>query len=208
MMHEAEVATWLHAATDSVEVAVAPADEIVRAGRRRRRHNQWAVGALATGVAAAVVMPFALRSTGPDAAAPLVSPPAPVRRCVATVPAAVLPDWATGGFTDPHPRIPYVRGDRGDIVAILFAQPLSAPPAEDHGNKILWVSRLPLDVGQTLTITARLVGGEGTSVSEVTREVEGGPGPSIIDLPAPGCWQMTLTWGTHTDTMSLAYMPG
>ena len=208
MMRETEVAEWLHSATDSVEVAVVPADEIARAGRRRRRRTQWGFGAAAAGVAAAVVLPFVLSSPGPDAAAPIATSPAVVGTCVPEVPAAVLPDWATGGFTDPHPRIPYVSGDRGDIVAILFAQPLYSPPSEDHNNKILWVSRLPLDVGQSLTITARLVGGEDTSLREVTRVVEGGPGPSIINLPAPGCWQMTLTWGTHTDTMSLAYLPG
>ncbi|CUR60836.1 conserved hypothetical protein [metagenome] len=209
MIPEAEVSQWLHSATASVEVPVVPVNEITRAGRQRRRRSQWTLGVGAVLATAAVVLPFALRSTSAtDSPAPTASPPASAGTCVAKVPAAVLPSWATAGFTDPHPRIPYVLGDRGDIVAILFAQPLYSPPSDDHSNKILWVSRDAVDLGQTLTITARLVGGDDTSIGDVTREVSGGPGPSIIDLPAPGCWQLTLTWGTHTDTLALGYLPG
>jgi hypothetical protein len=84
---------------------------------------------------------------------------------------------------------------------VLFGNPLSAPPAEDRSNKILWVSRLPVATGDTLRITAKLDG-----TSETTdREVPGGPGPSIIDLPRPGCWRLTLQWSDRTDTMDLTY---
>jgi len=38
-----------------------------------------------------------------------------------------------------------------------------------------------------------------------SRSVPGGPGPSIIDLPRPGCWRLTLTWPEHNDTMALVY---
>jgi len=44
--------------------------------------------------------------------------------------------------------------------------------------------------------------------------VGGGPGPSIIDLPATGCWRFTLTWSTFglssgpsfRDTLDLRYV--
>jgi hypothetical protein len=55
-----------------------------------------------------------------------------------------------------------------------------------------------------------------TSVgTPVARRVPGGPGPSIIDLPAAGCWRFTLTWRpegatapgkTVTDTLDLRYV--
>jgi hypothetical protein len=39
----------------------------------------------------------------------------------------------------------------------------------------------------------------------VTRVVVGGPGPSIIDLPAAGCWRVSLAWSGRTDTLDLQY---
>jgi hypothetical protein len=36
--------------------------------------------------------------------------------------------------------------------------------------------------------------------------VPGGPGPSIIDLPAPGCWTFHLSWSGHTDELQLRYV--
>lgn len=42
----------------------------------------------------------------------------------------------------------------------------------------------------------------------VTRTVNGGLGPSIIDLPVPGCWSLGLTWGNHHDHLQLRYASG
>jgi hypothetical protein len=98
--------------------------------------------------------------------------------------------------------MPYVLGDRGDIVAVLWAEddPLVVPPARDRNNKILWVAR----VGSgSLHIRARL-GGSGRAVR---RTVGGGPGPSIIDLPRPGCWSLDLHWGEDRDRLWLGYAP-
>jgi hypothetical protein len=95
--------------------------------------------------------------------------------------------------------MPYVMGDKGAIAAILFAQPLTTPPSSDHNNKILWVSRV--DDGSPLRITATLGDGSATA----TRVVDGGPGPSIIDLPEPGCWHLALRWGDNSDTLDIAY---
>ena len=115
---------------------------------------------------------------------------------------ATLPTWAQAGFTPPTQPMAYVMGDNGDIVAILWAEhdPLQVPPAADRNNKILWVSRVG---GGDLHIRATLE----SSGQTVTRSVQGGPGPSIIDLPTPGCWSLDLTWGTASDHMQLEYVP-
>jgi hypothetical protein len=113
----------------------------------------------------------------------------------------VLPAWARTGFSDPSPSgVPYVMGTRGDILGVLFGYPLKAPPVNaGPTNKILWVSRVPVTTGDTLRISAQRDG------ETVSREVAGGPGPSTVDLPVPGCWHLTLTWSGHTDTMDLRY---
>jgi hypothetical protein len=125
----------------------------------------------------------------------------PAATCVANVPSRVLPQWARGGFTEVEPRMPYVLGARGDIAAILFGNPLAAPPRRHLSNKILWVSRVSAASGDPLIVDARLDGSQTT----VRRTVPGGPGPSIIDLPQSGCWHLTLTWSQHTDTLDLRY---
>jgi hypothetical protein len=97
--------------------------------------------------------------------------------------------------------MPYVMGDRGDIVAILWSDhdPLVVPPAARRNNKILWVARV--STGGSLRIRAQLTGSGRTAA----RRVDGGPGPSIIDLPAPGCWSLDLTWGEQRDHVQLEY---
>ena len=58
--------------------------------------------------------------------------------CTASVDRGTLPEWAREGFTQPDPVEPHVVGRAGEIVAILFGDPLSSPPSADHNNKILW----------------------------------------------------------------------
>ncbi len=112
----------------------------------------------------------------------------------------VVPEWARTGFSDPEPRMPYVLGERNRIVAIVFGSPLYAPPTKDRSNKILWVSREPVDGLSDLRIHARR---EGDGRIE-ERTVQGGPGPSLIDLP-DGCWTLDLSWSGHTDRLELKY---
>jgi hypothetical protein len=105
--------------------------------------------------------------------------------------------------------MPYVLGAKGAIAAIVWADPLVSPPARDYNNKILWVSRTPLQLGGgDLRISAQRIDGGKSVGSPVARSVQGGPGPSIIDLPAAGCWRLSLSWSGHTDTMDLRYSPG
>jgi hypothetical protein len=99
--------------------------------------------------------------------------------------------------------VPYVLGQRGDIVGVLFGHPLAAPRPAGRSNKILWVSRLPLEQGSPLEITARLA----ATGQTVTQQVRGGPGQSIVDLPTPGCWRLTVRWSGHRDVLDLTYAP-
>ena len=101
--------------------------------------------------------------------------------------------------------MPYVLGDGGDIAAIVWVShhPLVVPPAAGKNNKILWVSRVG-SVDGPLQIQAQLAG----TGQKVTRTVDGGPGPSVIDLPSPGCWSFDLTWGNHHDHLQLGYASG
>jgi hypothetical protein len=141
-----------------------------------------------------------LRGPGaPTAAAPTAT--APTTGCPA-LHAGTLPVWARAGFSTPDPGIPLAYSRDGRMLAIVFGYPLTAPPAADHSNKILWVAK----VGSTspFTIDARLEG----STLRVRRDVGLAPGPSIVDLPAAGCWQLVLHWGGYTDTMSLRYAAG
>jgi hypothetical protein len=116
----------------------------------------------------------------------------------------VLPMWARGGFSDPNPRIPHVLGRSQRIVAILFGYPLLSPPSARRKNKILWVARRTPNAS-ALRISAQRMSGSSTVGAPVTRKVSGGPGPSIVNLPSPGCWRLTLRWSGRMDTLDLSY---
>ncbi|MGR6319504.1 hypothetical protein Q2K19_28385 [Micromonospora soli] len=158
-------------------------------------------------VALASVVLLAGCTTGSRPAAAPAGPPgaAAATGCAARVETGALPDWARAGFSG-DARMPHVLGAHGDIVAALFAHPLAVERADGSNNKILWVAR-PVATSPattapaTLEITATL---DGTD-TRVTREVAGGPGPSIIDLPRAGCWHLVLRWSGRTDTMDLVY---
>src|SRR5262245_30288691 len=91
-------------------------------------------------------------------------------------------------------------GRRHLIVGNSFGwpKPFRSPSIPDRNNKILWRLQRPGRAADTadLLITASLNGSE----MVVHRRVEGrrtpGPSrPSIIDMPEPGCWTFSLTWG-------------
>lgn len=124
--------------------------------------------------------------------------------CAGQPPISPLPVWARYGFSPPDQAMPHVMGQAGNIVAILWASrdALHSPPLQGTNNKILWVSRISF-TGDPLVIKATLAGGRRTA----TVTVPGGPGPSIINLPAPGCWTLHLSWSGHTDELELRYVP-
>jgi hypothetical protein len=127
--------------------------------------------------------------------------------CAPAVDTGVLPTWARTGFSDAKPRIAHITGRSGTIMGILFAQPLEAPPAKTHNNKILWVARVGTSTFTDLRIAAQRMVGARSVGQPVTRVVDGGPGPSIIDLPAAGCWRLALHWAGHSDTLDVRYAP-
>ncbi|GAA2891732.1 hypothetical protein Acy02nite_14770 [Actinoplanes cyaneus] len=144
---------------------------------------------------------------GPGAApAPSPSLPAtsraaaPVRSgdCDAGVSRDALPEWALAGFNYDGSGTPHVLGDRGDLMAITFQYPPVADP--ENGTKILWVSRLPVETASPLVIDA--VRADGRTAHQ---ELPNGAGPSSVTIPAAGCWELTLTWSGHTDTMRLRF---
>lgn len=129
-----------------------------------------------------------------DSARPSVS-------CASTVSREALPIWARAGFSDDGSGVPHVFSERGDMIAVLFEYPPKASTDPDDANKILWVSRLPQQPMQPLTIEARLDG----TTTKVSREITGGAGPSSVNLPTAGCWRLTLNWSGHSDAMTLTF---
>lgn len=102
--------------------------------------------------------------------------------------------------------MPRALGRSRNIVAILWADrdPLVSPPLADRNNKILWVARLPW-VSANLWIRAQRMVGTRSVGRPVSRVLRGGPGPSIVDLPAPGCWRLALRWSGRSDSVDLRY---
>jgi hypothetical protein len=152
----------------------------------------------ANAIPPALIAGLALAAAGaPAAGAP----------CRPVVERGVLPAWARAGFSDPRPRVPHEVGRSGRIAAIIFGDPLRSPPSPGRSNKILWVPRVTPGRFSDLRIRAQRMEGARGVGAPVTRVVAGGPGPSIIDLPAPGCWRLALRWSGRSDTLDLRYRP-
>lgn len=179
-------------------------DVLFREARRRQRRRWLAVGVAVAAVlgGAAVAVGVAGHPRSQVAARASAAVPAASNGCIGQPPVSSLPVWARSGFTPPDLAMPHVMGAAGNIVAILWAprDALHAPPLQNRTNKILWVSRIPL-AASDLVIKATLA----DSTRTATVSVPGGPGPSIIDLPAPGCWTLQLSWSGHTDELKLLY---
>lgn len=88
----------------------------------------------------------------------------------------------------------------GHIVAVRFGWPLRQKQPEGRNNKSLWVA--DRDDGGPMTIDAR----REPDAEPVHRELPDGPGPSIVDLPAEGCWQLDLSWPGGGDRIYLQYL--
>ena len=175
---------------------------------RPRRLRLATVTAILSGLVTAAVAALALVLLGhahrADRPAGLGDRPASVLPCRSEVGIGVLPVWARAGFSEARPRVRYELGGSGRIAAILFGA-LNSPPAADHTNKILWVSHVSPRSGASFRILAQRMTGTRRDGAPVTRTVSGGPGPSIINLPVPGCWRLTLRWSGWTDQLDLRY---
>jgi hypothetical protein len=138
-------------------------------------------------------------------AAALLAATAP-QPCHSSVQTGVLPVWARGGFSEAKPRLPHVVGRSGEIAALVFGYPLLSPPSAKRSNKILWAARRSVRYSDLRIEAQRMVGTRSVGKA-VARTVKGGPGPSIINLPAPGCWRLKLRWSGRSDQLDLQYRP-
>lgn len=209
MEFEEQVSVALRAAAGTI---TPPVDQLVRAAERegerlRRRRSRLGVAAGgAVGLAAAGIVAFGpgLRAQAPARPPAGGSATSSAAACPVPVETGPPPTWASTGFSDPAASgVPFVVGAQGHIAAILFGYPLSVPEAAGRSNKVLWVSRAEQQPMKPLVIEARLA----DSTQSVHREIPGGPGPSSLDLPQPGCWHLSLSWdgGQQRDTMDLTY---
>ena len=140
------------------------------------------------------------------AGALLAAPPASARRaCHAQVARGVLPTWARTGFSDPRPRLPHVVARHGSIAALLFGDPLRFPPPRHRANKVLWVARHTPNGPSDLRISAQRMRGTRRVGRHVIRVVPNGPGPSYLNLPADGCWRLSLSWSGRRDQLDLRF---
>ncbi|TMC03727.1 MAG: hypothetical protein E6J41_26600 [Chloroflexi bacterium] len=91
--------------------------------------------------------------------------------------------------------MPWALGEPGDAIAYLFAGELVADGQRRNGtsNKILWVVRdgaaRPHVEGHPLGRSQPVVSFDG--------------GPSIVDVPAAGCWTFQVSWGSHPTSRSV-----
>ena len=114
------------------------------------------------------------------------------------------PRWASPANPPP---IRYALAGRGQAAGFLFGYPLMAGNPKPYSDKILWVVASPRD-GMPLHLTGHPLHAAKPAVSS-TWPADSSPGeiyPSEIEVPAPGCWQFTLSWNGHTDTIDLWYV--
>ena len=114
------------------------------------------------------------------------------------------PIWAQGGWTNPHGQpwwVPWAFGTGGNAVAYMFATQLVAgggPRSDGTNNKVLWESRdSPSGVGVMIVVHP---------LGQTQPVVSFAGGPSIVDIPTPGCWTFRMSWianGPRTSTINL-----
>jgi hypothetical protein len=114
------------------------------------------------------------------------------------------PEWTSAANPPP---IRYALAERGHVAGFLFGYPLMAGNPRPYSDKILWVVAYPRD-GLPLRLTGHPLGAATPVVSSIW-PADSSPGeiyPSEIIAPSPGCWQFTLSWNGHTDTVDLWYV--
>ncbi|MBE2321079.1 hypothetical protein DVA67_034395 [Solirubrobacter sp. CPCC 204708] len=67
------------------------------------------------------------------------------------------------------------------------------------------MSRIPVGPGEELRIRARRHVGAKPVGQAFVLTVAGGPRPSIVNMPGPGCWRLRLQWSGHLDTLDIHY---
>lgn len=186
-----------------------PEQALIKEARQRRRRRRLLIGLVAILLVAAATCWRTARqgSHSPTQPAVLRSDVVP-QPCASQLHDGPLPIWARAGFHPANMPMPYVLGAHKDIIAILWGwpDPLSAPPRPNVANKVLWVSRLSVNIPSNLYISARRVIEGQVEGAPTGAVVQGGPGPSLVNMPTAGCWQLSLRWSGHRDLVDLAYM--
>jgi hypothetical protein len=116
---------------------------------------------------------------------------------------AAPPRWTAPAWSDSSPglRVPFALASGDAAAAFMFAGSLRAGHPSNPVNKILLVVRDPRN-GSPLAIVAR----SRSRTMRLRFPDDASPGeiyPSIIDLPAPGCWRLTLRWSSHRASIDL-----
>ena len=143
------------------------------------------------------------------------SPPSPPARIIAGGCAGTVatdsepPAWAQSGWTHqnvtPWP-VPWVLGTFGNAVAYLFATELVAgggARVDGSSNKVLWVVKDSPTAA--IAVVARPFG-----LADPVVVIKVAGGPSIVEVPSPGCWTFKLSWsasGDHSSTINLEVLP-
>jgi hypothetical protein len=115
-----------------------------------------------------------------------------------------LPAWTATAH--PPSGVPYAISKQGNVAAILFGNPLRSGHPTDRSNKILWIVRAPRN-GHPLHLTARLLHVTSPTL-RIAEEAGSAPGeiyPSVVDVPTPGCWHLTLDWDGNHAALDLRY---
>jgi hypothetical protein len=178
-----------------------------RRGRRMRVQRRVVSGVAIVAVIALGSIGVAnLLSSGHDTtpAAPVTTVPPAV--CDAPSTATAVPSWAESA--NPPRGVGRLLSPDGNVLAVVFANPLRVGAPTDPANKILWVVRQPRE-GQPLEITATLPGSTEKPV-HLSFPANSGPGeiyPSGDNVLAPGCWHFELAWNGHHSALNLAYKP-
>jgi hypothetical protein len=101
--------------------------------------------------------------------------------------------------------VPWATGNPPDALAYVFAGELVAgasPRRNGSNNKILWVLR---------DTTALNFVVDGSPLGQAAPVVSVHGGPSIVDVPSPGCWTFTLHWtvggAPQTSVVDLEALP-
>jgi len=115
-----------------------------------------------------------------------------------------VPSWAKSA--NPPSAVPHALTADGNVLYFVFSDPMIAGHPTDRQNKILWIVRQPRD-GQPLKITATLPGStlEPVHYSFPANSAPGEIYPSVVDVPAPGCWHFDLAWNGHHSSADLGY---
>lgn len=117
------------------------------------------------------------------------------------------PAWLNQAGANNNPSfLPYAITTPANAAGFLFAYPLRAGNVSDPNNKILWVVGVPRD-GSPLHIAGHPLSASRPTV-DYSFPDNASPGeiyPSIVDVPAAGCWHFDLSWGPNETSVDLVY---